>query len=233
MEQEAKITVIVQAWMGSRRLPNKSMLRFHGYPVIEWIFRRAGNARLTNELVFAIPNTKHDDPLALYLKKLGANIFRGSESDLIGRLYHAARKWESEQIVRITADCPLVSGPEIDHLIEFLQAGEFDYAYNHIPVNNKYPDGIGAEMMPFHILERLHKEVENPHDREHVTTYIRSNPNIFQIGTFDPKDPRIFSPDLKLDLDTPQDYEKLLNLNVNIEMEAHEIVAKARELVCA
>ena len=76
-------------------MPNKSMLDLHGHPVIEWIFRRAKKARLLDHLVFAIPHSKKDDLLYDFLAGLGANVFRGSEFDLISRFYHAAKEWKA------------------------------------------------------------------------------------------------------------------------------------------
>jgi spore coat polysaccharide biosynthesis protein SpsF len=232
MEKAEKIVVIVQARMGSRRLPNKTMLPLHGYPIIEWVYRRIGKAKFPDCLVFAIPDTSKNDPLADFLKTISANVYRGNEMDLLDRFYHSARKWKATHIVRVTADCPFVSGSEVDHLIEFFQSNRYDYAYNHIPVNNRYPDGIGAEIMSFEILEKLYNEVRDPYDREHVSTYIRSHPELFEIGTFDPRDPRLHFPAIRVDLDTQQDYEKLSRLNVNINMDAHEIIQAARELEC-
>ena len=222
---------IVQARMGSSRLPGKSMLDLHGYPVIEWVFRRASKACLLDHLVFAIPKSKKDDPLYDYLSGLGANVFRGDEFDLIDRLYHAATEWKAGYIVRICADCPFVSGSEIDRLIDFFMGGDLDYAYNNFPDNNCYPDGIGAEIIPFDILAEIHKEAKGSGDREHITTYIRSCPEKYKMATFDPEDSRLHYPEIKIDLDTPQDYELLLRLKVDIEMEAHEIVSAARALL--
>ena len=161
MGKKENIIAIVQARMGSSRLPNKSMLYLHGHPVIEWIFQRASMAREIDRLVFAIPQTGKDNPLACYLKTLGANLFRGSESDFIERFYEAAKKWQATRVVRISADCPFISGSEIDRLITFFKSGNYDFAYNNVPVNNCYPDGIGAEIMSFAVLEKLHKSYAN------------------------------------------------------------------------
>ena len=79
--KKGKIVGIVQARMGSSRLPNKSMLSFHGDPVVKWVFHRARKARMLNDLVFAIPDVEQDDPLYIFLKGLSANVFRGSELD--------------------------------------------------------------------------------------------------------------------------------------------------------
>jgi spore coat polysaccharide biosynthesis protein SpsF len=231
MTKKGNVVAIVQARMSSKRLPKKSMLDLHGHPVIEWVFRRARKARLLDYLVFAIPRSKQDDPLNDFLEGLGANVFRGDEFDLVDRFYFSAKKWKAAYIVRICADCPFISGSEIDCLVEFFMARELDYAYNNIPENNCYPDGLGAEMVSSVVLEKLYLEVEDPSDREHVTSYIRKNSNTFAIGTFDPADQRLQHPELRLDLDDLQDYERLLKMNVSIEMEAHEIIKAARGLI--
>lgn len=231
MFKSGNIVAIVQARMGSKRLPNKSLLDLHGHPVIEWIFQRAKKSRLIDYLVFAIPDSKKDDQLYDYLTSLGANIFRGNEFDLICRFYHAAKEWKATYVVRICADCPFVSGPEVDRLIEFFMTRELDYAYNHIPEKNCYPDGIGAEIMSSAVLEKLYAEEEDPSHREHVTSCIRINSNTFNIGTFDPEDQRLRYPGIRVDLDTPQDYKKLLQMDVDINMEAHEIIKAARALI--
>ena len=227
MMNRGHIVAIVQARMGSMRLPKKSMLDLHGKPVVEWVFRRSKKSILLDNLVFAIPDSKKDDPLYDHLAGINANVFRGNEFDLINRFYLAAREWKAEYIVRICADCPFVSGSEIDNLIEFFMTRELDYAYNHIPKNNCYPDGIGAEIMSSVVLEKLYSEVEDPYDKEHVTSYIWANSDIFKIGTFDPHDRRLRYPEIKIDLDTPKDYEKLSQMNVSIEMEAHQILKAA------
>ena len=87
MVKRGKIVAIVQARMGSHRLSNKSLLDLHGYPVIEWVFRRANKARLLDNLVFAIPSSRKDDPLSDCLAGLGTNVFRGDEFNLIDRFY--------------------------------------------------------------------------------------------------------------------------------------------------
>lgn len=230
MIKDNKILAIVQARMGSSRLPNKSMLSLHGVPLVEWVFHRVSKSRLLDDLVFAIPDIKEDDSLALFLNGLSAKVFRGSEMDLIDRFYNVAKEWKVSQIVRVTADCPFVSGEEIDNLIDFFNSDHYDYAYNHIPLNNLYPDGIGAEIMSWDVLNKLHQLVTQQYDREHVSTYIRSNPESFKIGTFDPKDKRLHFPSIRMDLDTQQDYENLSKLNVNIDMESHEIIAEARAI---
>lgn len=221
------VIIIVQARMSSTRLPNKMMLWLHGYPVIEWVFRRVNQAKLAKQVIFALPDNIVDNILAEYLTKLGAQVFRGSENDVVARYWGAAQLCEAGHIVRVCADNPFVSGTEIDRLIEFYNSGDYDYAYNHIPKGNSYPDGLGAEIVSKKVLARINREARNQEHREHVFNYIWANAAEFKIGTCDPLDVSLACPELKLDLDTLQDYQQLLQWPVRPDMTAAEIVTIA------
>lgn len=221
------VAIIVQARMSSTRLPNKMMLWLHGYPVIEWVFRRVNQAKFAKQVIFALPDNPADDVLAEYLTKLGAQVFRGSEDDVVARYWGVAQSCGANQIVRVCADNPFVSGSEIDRLIEFYNCSDYDYAYNHIPKGNSYPDGLGAEIVSKEALTKINHEARNPEHREHVFNYIWANANEFRIGTCDPLDISLNHPELKLDMDTPQDYQQLLQWPVRPDMTAAEIVAIA------
>lgn len=223
-----KIIAIVQARTKARRLPGKMLLNLHGHPIIAWVFKRIKKSQLLETTVFAIPDEVSDDALAKILNNLGADVFRGSEFDLVDRFYQAAKKWKATHVVRVCADNPFISGSEIDHLVRFYFSSNYDYAYNHIPKNNLYPDGIGAEITSFEILERIHNQAKVPGQREHLFDFIWTHPNRFKIGTFNPEDYRLACPALRLDINTQEDFEKLSAMNVDIEMEAHEIVAAAK-----
>ena len=221
------IVAVVQARMGASRLPNKMMLWLHGMPVAEWVYRRVSSATQLDQVVFALPDTPADQVLADFLTARGAAVFQGSEQDVLGRFYAAASRYDADVVVRVCADNPFVSGSEIDRLIGFFQDGDYDYAYNHIPRNNRYPDGLGAEIASMEILRRLHQEATEPSHREHLFNYLWDHPELFRIATCDPLDQSLAHPHLKLDLDTLDDYAKLLQLQVRPEMTAGEIVAAA------
>ena len=222
-----KIVAIIQARMGASRLPNKMMLWLHGFPVAEWVYRRVSSSSLLSEIVFALPDRPADQLLADFLTRRGALVFQGAEQDVLGRFYNAAKHHDADIVIRICADNPFVSGSEIDRLIRFCQEGDYDYAYNHIPRDNKYPDGLGAEIAPMSILHRLHETATEPSHREHLFNYIWDHREMFRIATCDPDDLALAQPHLKLDLDTIDDYARLLRLNVHPDMTAGEIVAAA------
>ncbi|MEW5948514.1 MAG: NTP transferase domain-containing protein [Thermodesulfobacteriota bacterium] len=224
-----KTVIIIQARIGSKRLPCKMMLSLHGHPIIEWVVKRVQKARLHDGVIVAIPDTEKDDLLAFFLDSIKANVYRGKEEDVLNRFYEAAKSQGASHIVRVCADNPLISGKEIDNLIDFYGRTPCDYAYNHIPVGNNYPDGLGAEMVAFSLLEKLEYTVTEQRHREHCFSYIWDNPNQFVIKTFNPPNLRIHRPNLKLDIDTFEDYRKLALKNFSMDIADEELVELFRE----
>lgn len=218
------VIALIQARMGSSRLPDKMMLPLRGIPVVEWVWRRVCMADEINGVVVAVPDTPSDQLLYNHLLRIGARVFRGSETDVLGRMTEAARSEGAETVIRICADNPLVCGSEIDRLVDFYASGSYDYAYNHIPRGNSYPDGLGAEIVSMELLEKLNEYVTLVAQREHIFNSIWANPDQFRIGTCDPLDTTLAHPELKLDMDTIDDYTALLKLDINPEMSASEVV---------
>jgi len=218
-----KIFAIVQARMGASRLPNKMMLHLHGYPVIEWIYRRLLSSRTIEGILFALPEGENDDALAHYLRFIGADCFRGSKLDLVNRFYTAARSYQLSTIIRICADNPLICPGEIDRLVNFYLSNSCDYAYNHIPKNNNYPDGLGAEVCGIDLLSEIHRKATEHEHREHLFNYVWANKDNYQILTLDAPT-QIAFPKLKFDLDTMDDYKRLIEKPYRIEMSACQIV---------
>ena len=224
-----RIIAVIQARMGASRLPNKMMLHLKGYPIVEWVYKRISRVTKLDDIIFAIPDTSLDDVLAIYLKQLEVKTYRGSEKDVLGRFYEAAQECQATHVVRICADNPLLCPEVIDDLIHFYFDNPCDYAYNHIPRGNMYPDGLGAEMVSMDILKTIWRESQSPFQREHAFNYIWEHQEQFQIKTFDPADSRLARPELKLDIDTLDDYKKLLSIPVHLEMSALEIVTLCKE----
>ncbi len=219
-----KTAAFVQARLGSSRLPLKSLINLHGQPIVDWVRQRIGQARLIDEIVFAIPDTPLDTVLRDHLRKQEATVFCGPENDVLERFYLAAEKHKPDLVVRVCADNPLVSGQALDELVEFYLKSGADYVYNHIPRNNLWPDGLGAEILSFDLLRHLRETAKEPHQREHCLSYIWDNKEEFKIATFDPADPRLHRPDLKLDIDTVEDYYRLARLPLRQDMTALEVV---------
>ena len=206
---KTKIVAVIQARIGSTRLPYKMMLSLHGHPIIEWVLRRVQKSKLLNDIIVAIPNSKQNNILRKCVESLNAEVYCGSEHDVLNRIYNAAKTKAATHVVRVCADNPLVSGNEIDNLISFFLENPCDYAYNGMSIENSYPDGLGAELVPFSVLEYLENTVIEPSHREHCFLYITDNSSEFIVKTFNPPNPRIANPGLKLDVDDFDDYQRL------------------------
>lgn len=217
---------IIQARMVASRLPNKMLLHFHGYPVVEWVYRRISKSKKIQKVIFALPDSENDDLLAWYLELIGANVFRGSELDLVDRFYQAAKNANATRVVRICADNPLICASEVDRLIHFADQHACDYAYNHVPRNNSWPDGLGAEICNMALLEEIHSKAILPEHREHLFNYVWQNSGNYKIATFQPPE-ALAHPELKLDIDTMNDYRRLLQIRFQIGMDAIEVVQTA------
>ncbi|MDR0466475.1 MAG: glycosyl transferase family 2, partial [Deltaproteobacteria bacterium] len=151
-------------------------------------------------------------------------VFCGPEHDVLERFRAAGEAFGAERVVRVCADNPLVWGGEIDNLIRFFDETGCDYAYNHVPRNNRYPDGLGAEMLSFALLTELAARAKAPEHREHCLSYLWDHAQDYDVRTFDPPDPRLWRPELKLDVDSPEDFLRLSLLPLHIDMPPEELV---------
>ncbi len=223
-----KTVIVIQARLGSSRLPCKTLLTLHGLPVIDWVVHRCSLSKLADDLVVALPDTRWDDVLARHLQAEGIAIWRGPEQDVLTRMHDAAKAHGAEAVVRVCADNPLIWGEEIDNLISFYQRestnGDCDYAYNHIPKNNLYPDGLGAEITSFTIFAQMNAEAVLPSHREHCLNYLVENPQKFTIRTFDPPNSALHRPELRLDIDTAEDFINLALLDITPDITPEAIV---------
>ena len=203
--------IIIQARLDSKRLPNKSLLPLSHKPIIDWVYEGVNKSKLKNKIIFAIPNTKKNDLLFHYLNNKKYNIYRGSLNNVLDRFYKTAKKFSSKNIVRVCADNPFVSGFEIDKLYNKFISGNFDYAYNHRPIKNSYPDGLGAEIVTYNCLSYLNKIVKSKKNKEHIFNYILENQKKFKIHTFNPAKSLSY-PKIKLDIDTYEDLIKFTKI---------------------
>ena len=166
-----KVVALVQARMGSTRLPNKVMKLIGGTPMIELLLSRLSRAREVDQIIVATSVDERNQPLADHVRNLGYACERGSENDVLGRYVHAARAHQADVVVRITGDCPLVDPGLVDECIRRFKAAGVDYLSNTNPPT--YPDGLDVEVCTFKALEKSSQETSSPFDREHVTPYLR------------------------------------------------------------
>lgn len=210
-----KVVAIIQARVGSTRLPGKSTMLLSGEPLVGRVLERVKASIRIDDLVLAIPNTKENEILEFIGQKHGVKVFKGSELDLVDRYYNAAYESKSDYVVRIPADNPLVQASEIDKIIEHhLTLNRRGFSSNLAQINGSgYPDGIGAEIFDFSLLEEIYKDFSNLSKREHIhlnffnyETQISVNENWCPVSTC--KCPAEFArPDIILDVNTKSDFD--------------------------
>ncbi|TGL52958.1 aminotransferase class III-fold pyridoxal phosphate-dependent enzyme [Leptospira meyeri] len=203
-----KVIAIIQARLGSTRLPNKVMKEVNGKPLIEILLSRLSKSKIINQIILATSTKKENDPLQNLVEKLGYTVYRGSEQNVLERYYFAAKEAGADVVIRITGDCPLIDPNVVDEVIsEFLKGG-IDYCSNINPPT--YPDGLDTEVFSFAALERAYREATLDREREHVTPYIRESDSF-------KKSNLVFSEDHSAErwtVDEPADFQlisKILN----------------------
>lgn len=212
MAGDEHVVAVVQARLGSTRLPGKMLACLGGMPVIEQVLVRTGRAALPANVVLATTERDHDAALCRIADDLGVPWFRGSEEDVLGRVYLAAEAYDANIVVRACADNPLVDPEEIDRAIRHHKQTGADYTFNHIPsMGNGYPNGLGVEVIDAMVLSSVADKAEKKRHREHVTSYIWDNRDDFSIEAVQAP-PSIRGEDVTLDLDDADDFAALREL---------------------
>jgi len=174
---------IIQARMGSSRLPGKVLLDVAGEPMLVRVVERTQMAKSLDKVVVATTNDPSDDWIVDLCDERGYAFFRGSEYDVLDRYYQAARVYQASVIVRITADCPLIDPAVIDLTVgQFFENG-VDFAANRLPPpwTRSYPIGLDTEVCSMDALERAWREADLPRHREHVMPYLYEQEGRFQV----------------------------------------------------
>ena len=196
------IGAIIQARMGSTRLPGKVLREVMGKPLLLLMLERVAAAKSIKKVVLAIPDTPENGALERFALRYGFDCFRGSENDVLSRYCKAAEKFGIDPVVRLTSDCPLIDPALIDHAVALWKKGKYDYFTNAI--ERTYPDGEDIEIISYSALKRAHLEAADAHDREHVTTYVGCREKEFSLGNFAQKENRS---SLRWTVDYPEDFE--------------------------
>jgi spore coat polysaccharide biosynthesis protein SpsF len=169
-----QIGIIIQARMGSSRLPGKVMMDIMGKPMLKHTIERLKRIKTPNTIIIATTYSKKDDIIAKLALEEKINCFRGDEEDVLMRYYQAAKEYKIDTVVRITADCPLIDPGLVDEVIDFyLKNQPLNYASNTI--KRTYPRGFDIEIFSFSALEKAFKNATKPYQREHVTPFIYEN----------------------------------------------------------
>jgi spore coat polysaccharide biosynthesis protein SpsF len=179
MTEQSNIVAIIQARMGSTRLPGKVLAEICGRPILWHVVERTRAAQSLNSVVVATTTKPADDVIAAFCREHGVDCFRGSEEDVLDRYYMAAREHAAEVVVRITSDCPLIDPEIVDKTVRAFLGERPDYASNSLI--QTYPRGLDTEVMSFRTLEAAWREARLPYQRTHVTPYIYQNPERFKI----------------------------------------------------
>ena len=172
-----RIVALIQARMGSTRLPGKTLKKINGKTLIEIMLHRLEKCQRIDKIIVASSTEKNNDELEQHVKDLGHYCFRGSENDVLDRFYKAIEKEQYDYIVRLTADCPLIDPVLIDKIIQTTIISKKDYGSNVSPGKEYFPDGQDTEVFKFKLLEEAWNIAKLPSEREHVTPYIRTNLN--------------------------------------------------------
>ena len=201
-----KVVALVQARMGSTRLPGKVLKSIVGKPMIELLLARLSQSSELDEIVVATSEEKQNDHLQAVVESLGFRCTRGSEKDVLSRFYESAKFVGADVIVRITGDCPLVDPALVDHCIKGYKNSNVDYFSNINPAT--YPDGLDIEVMSFESIERANDETNSKSDREHVTPYIRNSDSFLKSSIQHAED----LSNLRWSVDEPEDLIVVTNV---------------------
>jgi spore coat polysaccharide biosynthesis protein SpsF len=177
-----RTVVIIQARIGSTRLPRKVLLPIGGQTVLSRVIDRVRHAQKVDEVVIATTDLPEDDAVVAEANRCRARVYRGSQSDVLDRYLQTAIHCSADVIVRITSDCPLIDPRLIDQLLEKFEAADtpIDYLSNVHP--RSFPHGLDAEVFTLQALKTAHQNAHQPHEREHVTPYFYQHPQRFHLA---------------------------------------------------
>jgi spore coat polysaccharide biosynthesis protein SpsF len=170
---------VVQARMGSQRLPGKVLADVGGRSMLARVVRRTRRAESVDEVVVATTSSAADDAIAAECGRIDVAVFRGEEADVLDRFHQAAVFHAAAVVVRVTADCPFIDPAVIDLVLARQRALAADYASNTL--RRTFPRGLDTEVMAAEALARAWREARSPHQREHVTPYLYENPSLFRL----------------------------------------------------
>lgn len=201
-----KTIAIIQARMNSTRLPEKILKPLCGKSILGHVITRVRACPELDDVVIATTTAPVDQAVVEEARRYGAQIFRGSEEDVLSRYFFAAQENSADVIARVTSDCPLYDPQLLTRMLAKFSADNSpvvtcDYLSN--VTSRSFPRGLDTEIFSFAALERAHREATAPHQREHVTPYIHQNTDRFRLQDF--ANDRNLSRH-RWTLDTPEDW---------------------------
>ena len=198
------VGIIIQARMGSTRLPGKVLKLIAGKVLLDHVLGRLSQLDYPVKVVVATSDMAQDYAIVSHCQAIGVTVFRGSETDVLDRYYQCAHENCFEHVVRLTADNPFTDMEELRRLIEQHIATRNDYTHSF----GTMPIGVGAEIFTFLALKKSMEEGQAVNHREHVNEYIQEHPEIFKIGVLDVPTTKQ-CPELRLTVDTEHDYQRV------------------------
>ncbi len=217
------IDCIIQARMGSTRLPSKTMMKIKNKPLLDYVYNQVSYSKKISKIVIATTTLSEDDAIIDYAKSKNISIFRGNSENVLDRFFQCAKKFCFTNIVRITADNPLIDPSIIDSCIEEFQKKDYDYVSNTISKKNNvwqydlngFPHGMAIEAFSLTSLEKAWKNAKLKSEKEHVTPYIIKNQDFFHLGFI--KNKEDFS-NMRLTVDHKEDFELIKYLIEHIPL---------------
>ena len=202
-----KTAAIIQARMGSTRLPNKVLMPVLGKPILGWMLDRVATCTEVDEVIVATTTDARDDVISDFAQSFGCRVYRGSEDDVLDRYYQAACLVQPDSVVRITADCPLLDPQVLGAMIRSFAVDDLDFLSNSEPLPSSWPDGMDVSIVRFDALHKAWLHAVKPSDREHVTFYFWNNPVDFKCKRIE------HEPDwskYRVTIDYPEDLDLLI-----------------------
>lgn len=212
-----KVVAVVQARMGSTRLPGKVLKKINGEPMIKYTLDSLKRSKYIDEVVLATSDLKKDKPLAEFANEYNFNLFRGSEEDVLARYYHAAKEYNADVVVRITGDCPLIDYQITDNVIKLYldNKNEVDFVANNI--KRTFPRGVDTSVISSETLKIAYKNAELKAEREHVVLYIKkTHEEDFNLLNYKAKG-KYNRPDIRITVDEKEDLELVREIISRIE----------------
>ena len=206
--QVMRVVGLIQAHMGSTRLPGKVLMKIDRKPILGIMLDRLSECRKLDKIAVIVSGSPLDDPIVEYCKSRGVSYYRGSNHDVLDRYYRAAKYFKADVIVRLCSDCPLVYSELVDDSIRLLSyMPDLDIATNWMNSQpTGFPDGMDVTVLTMECLYKAWLEAEKSLDREHVTPYIYRHPEKFKLWiSFAAKDFSKF----KLSIDTQEDFDRV------------------------
>jgi len=181
--QNQNKVAIVQARLGSKRLPGKIFKILAGKPMLWHVVDRLSHAKMLDKIIIATTTLSEDDQVEQFCISNNISFYRGSSNDVLSRYYETAKLYNAGIVIRITSDCPVIDPYLIDSmLLQFNEEDHIDYMSNSL--HRTFPRGLDAEIFTFASLEKTYNEANLDYEHEHVTPYIYNNPDKFIVKNY-------------------------------------------------